>query len=66
MCCFDITLGQKKVEGVNDKVEIVEAVTELFRKGCKGIVKMEQGGRSVVAYESGSDMGGIYIYLVQL
>ena len=41
MCCFDITLGQKKVEGVNDKVEIVEAVTELFRKGCKGLVKME-------------------------
>ena len=38
--------GLERLKGVPKKVELVEAVTVLFRRDCKGIIQRGEGGVS--------------------
>ena len=45
--------GSEKLKGIPKKVELVEAVTDLFRRDWEGLVKRVGGGGLMVTNEIG-------------
>ena len=45
--------GSERLKGSPNKVELVEAVTDLFRRGCGVIMQRVGGGGSLVTNEIG-------------
>ena len=45
--------GPERLKGIPKKVELVEAVTDLFRRECESLMQRVGGGGSVVTNEIG-------------
>ena len=50
--------GSERLKGIPKKVELVESVTDLFRRDWEGLMQRVGGGVLVVT----NDMGEIYLY----